>query len=1143
MLLLRFLPSIHFFVFVVAFWLRIFSNEVTLLDGDIIGLPSSPIHLTTPQHSRQATLYEVDQSPSTEIVYRSQRIGSKSHLCQIGFHARAEQDNPKQFDDNGNDPVCYHKTLCKTWAMVPHIKAAHAANTEVSGITDQFFSRKSKQARLNLCNQLYQYYQNFRFSMDGMQTRQLLLLAGAFPPTVIESITSSLVGLFRHQMTRIDCAAFKARLTSLLNTSSTNQWWFIAKRLSYHYGFHIKFAFLKLYITYCQWKNCCRGILFLNCKWLNSQMLCDIQIDFSPTNIIPFESQRMTIDPLHICGGHSAICVSGANLRPHVISAPLFSDDAQFRYVGNVGGSEVQYNQSTDLLCRISLRDLSPFIAYDNLRNECRNHFVVTKVLSSRKALCKYLQTHRCLRCESDVFCFRIVSGPHILNANSKTGCVNPPTAMDDVALISEKLRNTEFPPIPRSKNLMEDIVNQFCHGLQPHQFEEEGCKVCGRLTLKSNLKDAHGIRSNLSILSRPDMTKVEQSKPNAHVKQTSTPILAENCSLVCKECYTALADGEMPKHALANGLWIGPVPNELQDLTWMEQMCISRVRHNYCVARLAKGSTKLIANAVMFANPTAELYQSLPPPIEELDDIIAVIFTGPCEPQPMDLRRSPFFVRNRKIYDALQWLKLNHDDYSDLDMTVTEATLKKYPIEGIPIAMEYEISDSNKISEATGLDDKDDEDGTVAGPCPFRVHGLTETRFRNMGHKEMKLEAMQYLKEGGKMLGIEHCEEMESIYNNPQLYPKMFPWLFPYGRGGIGSKAPEELSYVDHIRHLLLYHDKRFQTDPEFPLIIFNHYNIKSCTTGSHLLVKDKRFVEVTNRLLSLNPTALDDLSQKFKKKESSHIPFTEDEKECYQLLNDLNLLAWRVDGSITNKKNQRSEINALIDHWGCPSWYITIAPADIKHPVCIYYADNSGKHVFAPDLHSLSARAKLVIDNPVAHARFFHYFVQLFLREILGIDSEKEGWFGEPVAHYATVEQQGRMALHLHMLLWLKGAYSPVEIREKLLNPLDDFSTKLIAYLESCFAGEFMTGNQSQVSAMVDSIDQSMQSTETPIHTLPTAPDDNDCECGMCHICDSKENWWEKYRREVDYILYISQMCMIMNSDFLKEIKGKVC
>ena len=38
-----------------------------------------------------------------------------------------------------------------------------------------------------------------------------------------------------------------------------------------------------------------------------------------------------------------------------------------------------------------------------------------------------------------------------------------------------------------------------------------------------------------------------------------------------------------------------------------------------------------------------------------------------------------------------------------------------------------------------------------------------------------------------------------------------MFPWLFPYGLGGIGTTT---LSDKEHKRHLLMYHDKCFQVD-----------------------------------------------------------------------------------------------------------------------------------------------------------------------------------------------------------------------------------------------------------------------------------------------------------------------------------------
>src|SRR6267378_1347955 len=52
-----------------------------------------------------------------------------------------------------------------------------------------------------------------------------------------------------------------------------------------------------------------------------------------------------------------------------------------------------------------------------------------------------------------------------------------------------------------------------------------------------------------------------------------------------------------------------------------------------------------------------------------------------------------------------------------------------------------------------------------------------------------------------------------------------MFPWLFPYGYGGIGQKHHfGTISETTHKHNLLMYHDKHFQTDFYFPMIAFNH-------------------------------------------------------------------------------------------------------------------------------------------------------------------------------------------------------------------------------------------------------------------------------------------------------------------------------
>jgi hypothetical protein len=69
---------------------------------------------------------------------------------------------------------------------------------------------------------------------------------------------------------------------------------------------------------------------------------------------------------------------------------------------------------------------------------------------------------------------------------------------------------------------------------------------------------------------------------------------------------------------------------------------------------------------------------------------------------------------------------------------------------------------------------------------------------------------ALQNLTSEGKILAIEHSETPESIYANPQLFPSMLPWLFPYGLGGIGQTEHKyKLSNMTHKRYLLMYYDK----------------------------------------------------------------------------------------------------------------------------------------------------------------------------------------------------------------------------------------------------------------------------------------------------------------------------------------------
>ena len=148
----------------------------------------------------------------------------------------------------------------------------------------------------------------------------------------------------------------------------------------------------------------------------------------------------------------------------------------------------------------------------------------------------------------------------------------------------------------------------------------------------------------------------------------------------------------------------------------------------------------------------------------------------------------------------------------------------------------------------------------------------------------------------------------------------------------------------------------------------------------------------------------------------------------------------------------------------------------------------------------------------------------VKLFITEILGADTNHRGIYGSIPAYYGTVEQQGRLTLHLHMLIWLKGNLTPQEMRNRIVDPNSSFKERLILWLESCYIGEFMTGTKDEVLARVAEQAKS-DSYRDPTETLPqqlTSP------CDMkhttdenCSKCETLNKWWDNFPYIVDDLI----------------------
>ena len=62
----------------------------------------------------------------------------------------------------------------------------------------------------------------------------------------------------------------------------------------------------------------------------------------------------------------------------------------------------------------------------------------------------------------------------------------------------------------------------------------------------------------------------------------------------------------------------------------------------------------------------------------------------------------------------ALEWLKINHSDYADVQ--ISQENLKLYPEEGPPVVIDYRSSIINKHKEATSVFDMEEEEGVHDG-------------------------------------------------------------------------------------------------------------------------------------------------------------------------------------------------------------------------------------------------------------------------------------------------------------------------------------------------------------------------------------------------------------------------------------------
>jgi hypothetical protein len=284
-----------------------------------------------------------------------------------------------------------------------------------------------------------------------------------------------------------------------------------------------------------------------------------------------------------------------------------------------------------------------------------------------------------------------------------------------------------------------------------------------------------------------------------------------------------------------------------------------------------------------------------------------------------------------------------------------------------------------------------------------------------------------------------------EGTSDNPNHLLGTFPCLFPYGRGGFEVDRPIPVPYDAHGRWSIRYSDKRFREDHLFIFQIFGVLQKRQLCAAAALQISKHCFLREENAIRSLKPSDFELAAAE----ERARKPFSN------PVIRSLRRNLSAVRAKVMGTDESRIKICSLI--WGMcikkcpPSIWLTINPADTQDPIAqVLDLDDFAAFDKKPSSVAIAA-------DPFASARFFHLVVEAVLQALLGIKGfqharavEREpGVLGVVEAYIGTVEAQGRGTLHLHMVLWLKGALTADKMRERLLTA--DFRAKVKRFISA--------------------------------------------------------------------------------------------
>ncbi|XP_071142171.1 uncharacterized protein [Mytilus edulis] len=548
------------------------------------------------------------------------------------------------------------------------------------------------------------------------------------------------------------------------------------------------------------------------------------------------------------------------------------------------------------------------------------------------------------------------------------------------------------------NRNSIQKAIKQFQKSIQDHPVYV--CTVCIRSLYKSQVKKCY--RSKYSN----EKTSECLTGNFVHTCDKHCKVKCEKANeWICFTCHRHLSLNNMPQQAQANGLYLEPIPPELEKLNDLERQLVAlRIPFMKILCLPKGGQCGVKGPCINVPCDLNSVTATLPRPINDAQ-LIKVKLKRKVEYKgyhkfgwinPANVQEAvQFFLKNNKWYKDVQLRNLWYTE-DDSDLIVCDNSLEMDIPNGESskdIKEESKNNDSGTISEDEGETEqsKDIEDNDIAAyPVDTCLQPI------DLGQ--------EILDTDGKVFCLATGENQipKSIFKEKGIDAMAFPHLHPGGEFGYSMERQVRLTPSKYFNARLLSADTRFATDSQY--IFFAQYvtEIMNVTLNiSIALRKGKQKSEDGQKVNASMLTKPDNLKKILK----SDVGFR---------------FLQPVRGTPPYWERTMKDLYAMIRQIGIPTFFLTFSAGETRwDDVLNTLLKVSHDRRNICDLQ-WTDKCKLIKDNPVICARLFDHRVKALFTDNLMSPTQP---IGKIVDFFFRTEFQ-RGSPHIHCLVWIDGA-----------------------------------------------------------------------------------------------------------------------